>query len=90
MWLSLSMSPYTILLFRKIYARKRLINSQIATSDRSAWYYQYHDYGCYCVAPTDDKKSRGKPVDAIDRISYKIPNNIYLLIWFGVRNRFLI
>lgn len=51
---------------RKIYARKRLINSQIATSDRSAWYYQYHDYGCYCVAPTDDKKSRGKPVDAID------------------------
>jgi len=56
---------------RKIYARKRLINSQIVTSDRSAWYYQYHDYGCYCVAPTDELKTRGKPVDAIDSVCKK-------------------
>lgn len=52
---------------RKIFARKRLINSQIVTPDRSAWYYHYHDYGCYCVAPTDETKNRGKPVDEVDR-----------------------
>lgn len=53
---------------RKIYHRKRLINSQIVTADKSAWYYHYHDYGCYCVAPTDETKTRGKPVDEIDSL----------------------
>lgn len=53
---------------RKIYARKRLINSQIITDDRKAWYYHYHDYGCYCVAPSAENKNRGKPVDAIDSV----------------------
>jgi len=51
---------------RKIANRKRLINSQIITPEKSAWYYHYHDYGCYCVAPTDPLKNRGKPVDEID------------------------
>ncbi|CAG5106558.1 Oidioi.mRNA.OKI2018_I69.chr1.g2897.t1.cds [Oikopleura dioica] len=52
---------------RQIFHRKRLINSQVtAKSNGAAWYFHYHDYGCYCVAPSDPKKNRGKPVDAID------------------------
>jgi len=51
---------------RKIVARKRIINSQITTPAKNAWYYHYHDYGCYCVAPSDETKNRGKPVDEID------------------------
>lgn len=51
---------------RKITNRKRLINSQIMTPEKSAWYYHYHDYGCYCIAPSDPLKNRGKPVDEVD------------------------
>lgn len=52
---------------RQIFHRKRLINSQVTSkSNGAAWYFQYHDYGCYCVAPSDPKKNRGRPVDAID------------------------
>lgn len=51
---------------RKIYSRKRFINSQLVHTNKDAWYYHYHNYGCYCVAPENELKNRGKPVDAID------------------------
>jgi len=49
---------------RQISHRKRLINSQISQSGK--FYYEFHNYGCYCVAPTDTNKMRGRPVDEID------------------------
>ncbi|CBY07180.1 unnamed protein product [Oikopleura dioica] len=50
---------------RQISHRKRLINSQISRAGK--FYYEFHNYGCYCVAPSDTKKMRGRPVDEIDR-----------------------
>jgi len=52
-------------------------------SNGEAWYFQYHDYGCYCVAPSDPKKNRGRPVDAIDRRGlhkFQLPLNSYFVI----------
>lgn len=49
---------------RHFKSRKFLINSQLAQSGH--FYYQLHEYGCYCVASEEKGKGKGTPVDEFD------------------------